>query len=351
MSTALGYHLLAAAPRGPLRPKKIATQPRKSLVASEQILKDRYEVIVIGTGIGGLAAASILAHEGLDVLVLERSSQPGGCCSSFSVADFTFDTAASILQGFGEVGYHVQRTLFDFVGQQVDLTPRDSAYAMYFGEERVEFHRDRHAFTAELGALFPQQAGSLLSYMRELDHIYQAFLDCSGPPRPPGDEPALQRAGLFLRHPMSVMRLRKYARISARRVFERYCDDPMATAFFDAELHVHHRLQAGRRLGPVRGPRGHRPPCRRHTPRNRLLAADNRQAREEHHRPGRAISPTGWAPSESFSKGAGPSGSRFRAAGRLPRTPSCPTPPPVTSSRISCRRSGRAGRPLHGSTP
>ena len=190
---------------------------------------------MIGAGIAGLAAASVLAHEGLDVLVLEHSGQPGGCCSSFSVADFTFDAAASILQGFGEVGYHVQRTLFDFLGQQVDLMPRDSAYAMYFGTERVEFFRDRHAFTAELGALFPQQAGSLLAYLRELDHIYQALLDCDGPPRPPRDEPALQRAGLFLRHPMSDMRLSKYARISARRVFERSCDDPLATAFFDAD--------------------------------------------------------------------------------------------------------------------
>lgn len=205
------------------------------MVAAEPILKDRYEIIVIGTGIGGLAAASILAHEGLDVLVLEQADQPGGCCSSFSVADFTFDAAAGILQGFGEVGYHVQRTLFDFLGQQVDLVRRDSAYAMYFGEDRIEFHQDRHAFTAELGALFPQQAGSLLSFIRELEHIYQALLDSGGPPRPSSDEPAFQRGGLFLRHPMSAMRLSKYARTSARRVLEKHCDDPMAAAFFDAD--------------------------------------------------------------------------------------------------------------------
>lgn len=205
------------------------------MVASEPILKDRYEIIVIGAGIGGLAAASVLAHEGLDVLLLDKADRPGGCCSSFTVADFTFDAAAGILQGFGQVGYHVLRTLFDFLGEQVDLVRRGSAYAMHFGDDLIEFHQDRQAFTAELGALFPQQAGSLLSFYRELEHIYQAFLDAGGPPRPASDEPALQRGGMMMRHPMSVMRLSKYARNSARRVLERHCDDPLAAAFFDAD--------------------------------------------------------------------------------------------------------------------
>jgi phytoene dehydrogenase-like protein len=206
------------------------------LVEPEPILKDRYEVIVIGAGIGGLSAASVLAHEGLDVLVLDRANLPGGCCSSFHVGDFTFDAAASILQGFGEFGFHIQRTLFDFLGQQVDLIARDSAYAMYFGDSRIEFHRDRHAFTAELGALFPQQVGSLLSFMRELERIYQAMLDCDGPPRPRSDESSFQRAALYTRHPASVMRLSRYARTSAERVFARYTDDPLAKAFFDADM-------------------------------------------------------------------------------------------------------------------
>ena len=35
-------------------------------------------VIVIGAGIGGLAAAMRLAHAGLDILVLERGPAPGG---------------------------------------------------------------------------------------------------------------------------------------------------------------------------------------------------------------------------------------------------------------------------------
>jgi phytoene dehydrogenase-like protein len=220
------------------------------LVDLAPILKDRYETIVIGTGIGGLAAAAVLAHEGLDVLVVERAGAPGGCCSSFRVADFTFETASSILQGFGEVGFHVQRTLFDYLRQQVDLIPRDSAYVLHFGDKRVEFHRDRHAFTAELGALFPQQAGSLLAFMRELEHIYQAYLDCGGPPRHRSDEATSVRAGLTARHPASVMRLSKYSKMSAERVFNKHSDDPLARAFFDADMH----FSTGYRLADLSSP-------------------------------------------------------------------------------------------------
>ena len=220
------------------------------MVASEPILKNRYEVIVIGAGVGGLAAAAVLAHEGLEVLVLEKAGKPGGCCSSFKVGDFTFDTAASILQGFGEVGFHVQRTLFDFVGQQVDLIPRDSAYEMFFGDEPIVFHRDRQAFTADLGAMFPSQAGSLLSFIRELEDIYHAFLDCSGPPRPRGEDSGFSRTGMLVRHPGSAMRLAKYGRMSAERVLAKHVDDPMVRAFFDADVSFY----TGYRLAELSAP-------------------------------------------------------------------------------------------------
>ena len=41
-------------------------------------LKDRYDVIVIGAGIGGLTCGALLAKNGLSVLVIEQHSRPGG---------------------------------------------------------------------------------------------------------------------------------------------------------------------------------------------------------------------------------------------------------------------------------
>jgi len=202
----------------------------------EPILKDDYEVIVVGAGIGGLATAAVFAGSGLEVLLIEQSHVPGGCCSSFKAGDFTFDTAATVLSGFGEAGFHVLRTLFDSLNQQVELIPLDSAYRMYFGDQLIDFHADRQPFAADLGAIFPQQAGSILSFMRELDRVYQAILDASGPPRPPRDKSTSERWGLLTRHPLSMMRLSRYRRMSTEKVLRRYIDNPLALSFFEADL-------------------------------------------------------------------------------------------------------------------
>lgn len=62
---------------------------------------DRTDVIVIGAGLGGLAAAARLAREGLGVHVLERHTQPGGYATTFFRAPFEFEVSLHELSGIG----------------------------------------------------------------------------------------------------------------------------------------------------------------------------------------------------------------------------------------------------------
>ena len=52
-----------------------------------------YDAIVIGSGIGGLFCANILAKAGLKILLLERHYMLGGFCSTFRRRGFIFDAA------------------------------------------------------------------------------------------------------------------------------------------------------------------------------------------------------------------------------------------------------------------
>lgn len=57
-------------------------------------------IVVIGAGIGGLAAGAALAKAGLDVTVLEAQPHPGGCAATFSHQGCLFDAGATLALGF-----------------------------------------------------------------------------------------------------------------------------------------------------------------------------------------------------------------------------------------------------------
>ena len=57
------------------------------------------EVVVIGSGIGGLSCAALLARYGFDVIVCESHSIPGGAAHAFERQGFIFDSGPSLYSG------------------------------------------------------------------------------------------------------------------------------------------------------------------------------------------------------------------------------------------------------------
>lgn len=49
------------------------------------------DAIIIGSGVGGLGLAVLLARVGKKVLVLEQHDRAGGCCHTFTEKGFEFD--------------------------------------------------------------------------------------------------------------------------------------------------------------------------------------------------------------------------------------------------------------------
>ncbi|MGF1532194.1 MAG: phytoene desaturase family protein [Bernardetiaceae bacterium] len=65
-------------------------------------MKRTYDVLVIGTGMGSLTAACLLAKEGLKIGILEQNYLPGGCTSSYWRRGYVFESGATTLVGLDQ---------------------------------------------------------------------------------------------------------------------------------------------------------------------------------------------------------------------------------------------------------
>src|SRR4030042_957733 len=59
----------------------------------------KYDVVIIGAGVGGLVCGCYLAKEGLRVLIVEQHDKPGGYCTSFQRKGYEFDVGVHYLGG------------------------------------------------------------------------------------------------------------------------------------------------------------------------------------------------------------------------------------------------------------
>lgn len=62
----------------------------------------KYDVIIIGSGLGGLECGALLSRSGLGVLVLEQNAQSGGCLQSYKRGSIEFDTGFHYVGGLAE---------------------------------------------------------------------------------------------------------------------------------------------------------------------------------------------------------------------------------------------------------
>jgi 1-hydroxy-2-isopentenylcarotenoid 3,4-desaturase len=87
-------------------------------------------VVVVGGGIGGLAAAALLARGGADVTLLERHERVGGRTGTLELDGFRFDTGPS-WYFMPEVFAHFFALLGERVEDHVDLVRLDPAYRLF----------------------------------------------------------------------------------------------------------------------------------------------------------------------------------------------------------------------------
>ena len=65
---------------------------------------ERYDVVIIGSGVGSLTAGATLARQGKRVLLLEQHNKVGGYAHTFKRKGYTFDTSLHQIGGVHKTG-------------------------------------------------------------------------------------------------------------------------------------------------------------------------------------------------------------------------------------------------------
>ena len=130
-------------------------------------------VIIIGSGIGGIAVAGYLSGMGHRVTIFEKNEFPGGRCGRYIREGHRFDIGATFMMMPG-----VYREAFSRLGREMTdeltLHRMDPVYKVkYKGEREIRFTTDMARMQDQLEAIEPGSYGRFLKLMGKGFEIYE----------------------------------------------------------------------------------------------------------------------------------------------------------------------------------
>jgi phytoene desaturase len=129
-------------------------------------------IIVIGAGMGGLAAAVRLARQGLAVSVLEARAGAGGLASTFDAGGFRFDAGPYILLDRPGLEWAFRALGLD-LAELAHLRPIDDIYQVITRGGTVSFHASVERTAAGFDRVWPGSGARYLEYVESMGTTYQ----------------------------------------------------------------------------------------------------------------------------------------------------------------------------------
>lgn len=195
-----------------------------------------YDAIVIGSGMGGMSAAAMLAKNGYKVLILEAAAVPGGCSSSYYRKGFTFESGATTLIGFDE-----NQPLWKLEKEtgitipKVEISP---SMSVNIDGKTITRYKDREKWIEEAGRVFGNPHGQRKFWAEALkvsDIVWKVSL--KNPFFPPRSLKDWTRLAIT-NSPIDAKVL-PYALKSVQQIMEKFeVDTPLFRRFVDEQLMI-----------------------------------------------------------------------------------------------------------------
>ena len=130
------------------------------------------KAIIIGSGVGGLATALRLKAQGLDVVVFENNSYPGGKLSSFNLGQYRFDAGPSLLT----MPHYIDELfeLFNENPKDYFNYKRKDISCKYFWEDKtvLNAYSDKNKFINEINKVLKVDKNIVAKYLLKAKKKY-----------------------------------------------------------------------------------------------------------------------------------------------------------------------------------
>jgi len=143
----------------------------------------KYDVIIIGSGLGGLTAGAKLANEGKKVLLIEQRSVAGGCATTFRRKDYFMD--AVLIETECPVQNSYKARIFKElnISDHVEFVRLPEFYHFSCGRKEITVPDNYLKAEVEFTKHFPEEKQGIRKFMRvitglkqELEHVPRSAL-------------------------------------------------------------------------------------------------------------------------------------------------------------------------------
>lgn len=136
----------------------------------------KYDVVIVGTGLGGLICGYILSKNGYSVCLLEKNRQIGGCLQTFTRKGIKFDTGMHYI-GSMEPGQILHR-FFTYLQLANSVKLRklntDGFDVISYKDDIYKYGMGFDNFIDTLAKKFPNERENISNYIRGIRDIAQA---------------------------------------------------------------------------------------------------------------------------------------------------------------------------------
>jgi phytoene dehydrogenase-like protein len=134
-------------------------------------MNDKFDIIVVGAGIGGLVSAALASKYGKKVLIVDKNPFAGGYVSSMKQNGFVFDQGIIFISGVKNNGefYKILEELD--LDKKIELVCFDVLGKICSPNYEVKFRADRKRMAEELASFFPNESESISNFLWDCEKL------------------------------------------------------------------------------------------------------------------------------------------------------------------------------------